>query len=159
MLRTHYRKYAFSEEKYSSCDYSGLIKCLNRSNNRHCLLTCTPISELPSIISTIAPALPTLIWLLGTMSQCRIKSFSGRISSGIKTSGQERTSFAQFYYSSSSDLIPPAGLKPTLKPVTSWYSLMARHMTSPTARVALTPSLPVLVLMKSEPAIMHTREH
>merc|ERR1719205_570710 len=56
-------------------------------------------------------------------------------------------------------LIPPAGLKPTLKPVTSWYSLMARHMTSPTARVALTPSFPVLVLMKSEPAIMQTREH
>ena len=78
---------------------------------------------------------------------------------GIKTSRQERTSFAQIYYSSSTDLIPPAGLKPTLKPVTSWYSLMARHMTSPTARVALTPSLPVLVLMKSEPAIMQTREH
>lgn len=57
------------------------------------------------------------------------------------------------------DLIPPAGLKPTLKPVTSWYSLMARHMTRPTARVALTPSFPVLVLMKSDPAIMQTREH
>lgn len=57
------------------------------------------------------------------------------------------------------DLIPPAGLNPTLYPVLSSYSLMALHMTRPTARVALTLSLPVLVLIKSEPAIMHTKEH
>merc|ERR1719507_439432 len=55
-------------------------------------------------------------------------------------------------------LIPPAGLKPTRKPVASSYSLIALHMTSPTGRIALTPSLPVLVLMKSLPAIMHTKE-
>merc|ERR1719317_302139 len=55
-------------------------------------------------------------------------------------------------------LIPPAGLNPTLNPVLSWYSLIALHMTSPTAKVALTPSLPVLVLMKSDPAIIQTKE-
>ena len=56
-------------------------------------------------------------------------------------------------------LIPPAGLNPTLNPVCWWYSLIARHITRPTPRVAFTLSFPVLVLMKSEPAIMQTREH
>ena len=32
------------------------------------------------------------------------------------------------------------------------------HMTSPTGRIALTDSLPVEVLMKSDPAIMQTNE-
>ena len=80
---------------------------------------------------------------------------------GVNVTTEERIicTIILFGSLSSTDLIPPAGLKPTLKPVTSWYSLMARHMTRPTARVALTPSFPVLVLMKSDPAIMQTREH
>ena len=36
--------------------------------------------------------------------------------------------------------------------------LIALHITSPTGRMALTPSFPVLVLMKSLPAIMHTKD-
>ena len=36
--------------------------------------------------------------------------------------------------------------------------LIALHITRPTGRMALTPSFPVLVLMKSLPAIMHTRD-
>merc|ERR1711862_835205 len=56
-------------------------------------------------------------------------------------------------------LIPPAGLKPTRYPVLSQYSLIALHITRPTARVAFTLSFPVLVLMKSEPAIIQTSEH
>ena len=55
--------------------------------------------------------------------------------------------------------MPPAGLNPTLCPVRVWYSRIARHMTSETGRVAFVGSLPVEVLMKSDPAIMHTSEH
>ena len=53
--------------------------------------------------------------------------------------------------------MPPAGLRPTSWPVRSRYSRMARAITSPTGSVALTLSFPVEVLMKSAPAIMHTR--
>lgn len=35
---------------------------------------------------------------------------------------------------------------------------MYLHITNPTGKIALTPSLPVEVLIKSEPAIMHTNE-
>src|SRR5215211_6725048 len=49
-------------------------------------------------------------------------------------------------------LIPPAGLKPTLYPWRSRYSRMARVITRLACKVALTVSLPVEVLMKSEPA-------
>ncbi len=53
--------------------------------------------------------------------------------------------------------MPPAGLKPTLKPVASRCARTIRAMTRPTGRVALVGSLPVEVLMKSAPACMDTR--
>ena len=45
-------------------------------------------------------------------------------------------------------LIPPAGLKPTRYPVLSQYSLIALHITRPTARVAFTLSFPKIFKVK-----------
>src|SRR5438874_958854 len=53
--------------------------------------------------------------------------------------------------------MPPAGLKPTAIPVSCAYSRMVRVMTRLTGSVAFTASLPVDVLMKSDPAIMATK--
>ena len=48
--------------------------------------------------------------------------------------------------------MPPAGLKPTTRPVSSYTSRMTSSMTSETGAVAADDSLPVEVLMKSAPA-------
>ena len=68
------------------------------------------------------------------------------------------SSFIRIWYSSTDLAVdtPPAGLKPIVTPVRSRYSRIMRTITSETSSVALTPSLPVDVLMKSAPAIMQT---
>ena len=54
MVRTHKRKWVFSEKKKTICDYAAdLIKCLMQIKQQGLLLMCAHISELPSYISTM----------------------------------------------------------------------------------------------------------
>ena len=50
--------------------------------------------------------------------------------------------------------MPPAGLKPTMRPVSLWKSRMASIITRLTGSVAAGATFPVEVLMKSAPAAM-----
>ncbi len=96
-------------------------------------------------------------------SNCRSISASIELAPNLNKLGsnQGRPSSSFISASQSSDcfavLIPPAGLYPTAIPVRSAYSRIARTITRLTGSVAFTASLPVLVLMKSLPAIIATQ--
>ena len=53
MLRMHERNWYFRKKKKPICDFSRSIKCLKQSRYQTLLLTCAPMSELPSNISTM----------------------------------------------------------------------------------------------------------
>ena len=52
-LLNHGEKYAFSKKKNPICDFSRSNKCLKQIKNQRLLLTCAPISEVPSNTRTM----------------------------------------------------------------------------------------------------------